>query len=113
MNDNWTMEADKHNNIRQEPAFGIFDERKYFVGSFRTLVQDGKTIIDGETNAILASAAPEMLAVLCDLVRYHTDEEWRNEQESHANQVTDYNVTFLEVLIEKAKDAIVKAEPNG
>ena len=113
MSEYWTMKVDRNNQLRQNPDFDLWDDNGCYLGSFRSLIRRRKTIVTAKPTQRSRLPPPICLMVLADLVRYHTDEEWRDEQESHANKVTDGNVTFLDALIDKAKDAIAKAEPHG
>ena len=111
---NWTAKLHDGEQEKYSPHVSISDSDGCYIAQVKlTSVGYSGSLEDRkrtEGNAYLILAAPELFTALDQLVKYHTDENWRNEQESRADEVTDHNVSFLEVLVERAKDAIEKAQ---
>ena len=65
--------------------------------------------LHAEVDRLRADKA-DLLAALKDYCRYHTDKDWRWEQEAHANETTAGNVSALEILEARVGAAIARAE---
>lgn len=72
------------------------------------VAHDGEHSVEPYVKAIVA--LPDLLAAARELHRYHTDPEYRMQQEMHACEEMGGNVSYLEVLDDRLGAALARAE---